>query len=539
MLERNTKPTRSLAPATRPLPLCYLLAMSDDEQSGSVSVARWIGLVGGPVAAVTVALALANLTSLAQPAALCAGVATLMAVWWLTEALPMAITALVPIVAFPLLGILSPKEATRPYGDEIVFLFLGGFLIQLAMERWGLHRRVAILTMLLVGTRPDRLIAGLMLGSAIISMWVSNAATAAMMLPIGVTVCQFVARSRSGDDEVAASDDPAVRNFGTAALIGIAWSATIGGIATPIGTAPNVIIRGYLAREMGIEISFLKWMVIGCPIAVVLLVAAWLILVKLFFPVADAAAGTSRDGREFLREQLQDLGPVKRGEWAALGVFAFAAIGWVFGKPLSGMLGLVRDRVDAAGNIVGRDDMITDAVVAITAGLLLFIIPVDLKRQVFVLDWQTAKRMPYGVLLIFGGGMSLAAGIEATKLSEAMATALRSLSGVDPLVLVLVITAACIFMSEFVSNTALTQAMQTVMGPAARALGVNPLLTLLPTCFGASCAFMMPAGTPPSAICFASGYFSVAQMARAGFVLNLVAIVAITLVMVYLVPLVI
>ncbi|MGQ0628480.1 MAG: SLC13 family permease [Phycisphaerales bacterium] len=510
--------------------------MSEDGPPTSSATARLTGLVLGPVLGVVVGMLISHFAGLATPAAVCGGVAALMAVWWLTEALPLAATALVPIVAFPVLNVTTAKEAAAPYGDEVVFLFLGGFLIQLAMERWNLHRRIALLILLGVGTSPARLVAGLMAGAALISMWVSNAATAAMMLPIGLSLCGFVARG-GGSAEVHPAQHPRaeVRNFATCSMIGIAWAATIGGLATPIGTAPNVIIRTYLERNCGTPISFAQWMVLAGPTSIILLVSAYFILTRWCFPVSAAGSGTApaADQRAFIQARLAELGPVSRGEWSTLAVFLLAVLGWIFGKDLSHLIGAVR-----IGKNGEPEHMIRDGVVAIAAALLLFIIPVNLKRATPVLDWESAKRMPYGVLLLFGGGMSLAEAMSSTGLSRALGDGLATLDTLHPFVLVLLVTAVCVFISELVSNTALAQTMQTVMGPAAAALGLGPAVLLMPTALGASCAFMMPAGTPPSAICFSSGCFTIRQMARAGLALNVVGVVTISLSLYLLTPIV-
>jgi sodium-dependent dicarboxylate transporter 2/3/5 len=482
-----------------------------------------LAIAAGPLLAAGVYAALSTWTDLSQGAAATAAVAALMAAWWLTEAIPLAATALLPLCLFPLLGVATTREIGRAYGDDVIWVFLGGFLIQLAMEKWGLHRRLALVVMLAAGGRrgdapPARLILGLMCAAALCSMWISNAATAAMMLPIVVTVCRFV----TGDADPA--EKPS--NFAKAAMIGVGWAATIGGLATPIGTAPNLIVRQALETQHGVTIGFLQWMAFGLPISAVLLVASWLLLTRWFFPVATPAspAPASDAPAAFLRKELARLGPVSRGEWNTLAVFAFAVFGWMFGQPIAAALGLIRRGTEGAPDT----PFVTDGVVAIAAGLLLFLLPVDLGRARFTLDWAGCKSLPFGVLLLFGGGMALADTMGQTGLSKALGGTLSGLTGVSPILLVLIVTAACVFMSEFVSNTALTQTMSTVMGPAAAALGVPPATLLVPTALGASCAFMMPVGTPPSAIVFSSGYFRIADMAKAGFALNLIGVATIT-----------
>jgi len=510
---------------------------NDAHNPGITARLRWVGLALGPIAAVLVYALLAarglNLGGVSEAGARVAAVATLMGVWWLSEALPLAVTAMLPIVLFPTLGVMPVKDAAAPFGDDLIFLFVGGFLLQLAMERWGLHRRIALVIILGVGTRPARLVGGLMLATAILSMWISNAASAAMMLPIGVSLCELIAsrhRQAIPGDEAAAHPpvpehpDPHVRNLGKCVMIGVAWAATIGGIATPIGTAPNVLLRGYLHEQGIATLSFAQWMMLCLPMSAGFLVLAWALLTGVFFPLRlarSAARAEAADERALLVEELRALGPVKRGEWATMGVFSLAVFGWLFGGSIANALGL--KYLSGSG---------LDSVVAMTAGVLLFVIPVDVKRQVFVMDWKHAARLPYGVLLLFGGGLSLAAGMRATGLDHAVGASLGGLHGLHPVVVMLVLTAVVVALSEFMSNTALTVTLLPIVGAVERTLSVAPGSLLLPVALGASCAFMMPAGTPPSAIMFASGYFGIRDMARPGLLVNAIGVVLIT-VMIY------
>lgn len=521
---------------------------NDGHNSGITGWFRWAGLALGPLAAGVVYLVLSGrglgVGDVSEPGARVAAVATLMGVWWLSEALPLAVTAVLPIVLFPTLGVMPVKDAAAPFGDDLIFLFVGGFLLQLAMERWGLHRRIALVIILGVGTRPARLVGGLMLATAILSMWISNAASAAMMLPIGVSLCELIASRHGsgrpsgvrgvggvgGGAEMAAHvpvpehPDPHVRNLGKCVMIGVAWAATIGGIATPIGTAPNVLLRGYLHEQGIATLSFAQWMMLCLPMSAGFLVLAWGLLTGVFFPLRlprGAARAEAADERALLVAELRALGPVKRGEWATMGIFSFAVFGWLFGGSIASALGL--KYLSGSG---------LDSVVAMTAGVLLFVVPVDVKRQVFVMDWKHAARLPYGVLLLFGGGLSLAAGMRATGLDLAVGTSLGGLHGLHPVVVMLVLTAVVVALSEFMSNTALTVTLLPIVGAVERTLLVAPGSLLLPVALGASCAFMMPAGTPPSAIMFASGYFGIRDMARPGLLVNAIGVVLIT-VMIY------
>ncbi len=504
--------------------------MSDDAPAESGPL-RLIGLFAGPLAAFAVFLALhragggasnANAFGLSDQAVCVAAVAALMAVWWLSEAIPLAATAMLPLALFPILRIMPIADTGRAFGNEIVFLFLGGFLIQLAMERWHLHKRIALAITIFVGTSPRRLVGGLMLATAFISMWISNAAAAAMMLPIAVSVCGVVARREGGpgiDTPLSPGAPRAVRNFGAASAIGVAWAATIGGLATPIGTAPNVLMRGFLKEQFQRDISFGKWMLLCAPLSCILLIAAWWLLTVVFFPVRSERDIGETDS---LRADLRALGPISRGEWSTLVVFLCAVTGWLFSKDLSHLLGLVRTLPNGK-----PQELLNDSVVAMTAGLSLFIIPVNLKNHVFALDWRDAKRLSYGTLLLFGGGLALADAISASGLDLAIGHAVSGLGGLPPLALVITVCALVVFLSEFVSNTALTATLLPIMASAATAMKLDPTTMLLTTALAASAAFMMPAGTPPSAITFSSGYYRIGDMAKAGLALNLIGVLLI------------
>jgi solute carrier family 13 (sodium-dependent dicarboxylate transporter), member 2/3/5 len=504
-------------------------ATHEEGSAAAPSRVRYPGLFGGPLLGVIVWAVLsgalsggANVAGLSDPACRAAGVAALMAVWWLTEAIPLSATALLPLVLFPPMGVLSMREAAAPYGDEVVFLFLGGFLIQLTMERWGLHKRVALLIMLAVGTRPTRLIAGLMLASFLISMWVSNAATTAMMLPIAMSVCQSLLVRTGGIEGGSLLDSPdvSVRNFGVAAMIGIAYAATIGGVATPVGTAPNMLALSALRQHYSVDIAFISWVAMALPMATLLLIITWLVLTKLVFPIRLRELP---GGREVIARELAALGPVKAGEAWVLAIFLLTAAGWILREWIATSLGLYTPTPQGTKQL-----WLTDGGIAVTGAMLCFLVPLKVRAQVFLLDWKQASRLPFGVLLLFGGGLSLAEAISKTGIDDALGTSLGGLKGLHPMLMILVVTAACVWISELVSNTALTAAMIPVLGAAAIALNVPPPLLLIPATLAASLAFMMPAGTPPNAIAFSSGYFRIGHMAKAGFLLNWISIALIT-----------
>ena len=466
-------------------------------------------------------------------AKLTAAVAVLMAVWWMTEALPIAATSLVPLVAFPVLGTDVEMETVgASYGNPIIFLFLGGFLIALAMQRWNLHRRIALVTLSIMGDRPGPMIAGFMIATGFISMWVSNTATAVMMLPIGMSVLMIVSKvvgtalneTADPDGDVTEDVDGAAEssseggdetgigavvksNFGTALMLGIAYSASIGSLGTIIGTPPNLFLIGYLKDNHDISIGFGQWMLVGVPLSVVMMAIAWFLLVKVMFkPEIDKIPG----GRELIREELSKLGPMSTGEKLVLAMFVLAAVSWI-SLPL-----------------IFEEPPISDEGIAMVVGLLLFLIPGGANRGVRLLDWETAEKLPWGVLLLFGGGLALSAQFSESGLTEWIGTTTSGL-GVLPTVLVVAIFAAIIlFLTELTSNTATAATFVPVVGGVAMGLDLDPLLLTIPVALAATCAFMLPVATPPNAVAFGSGYVTVAQMVKGGLWLNVIGIVLVT-----------
>lgn len=444
------------------------------------------GLWLPPAAALAVYLLLPG----AHEARAAAAVAACMIGWWLGEAVPLVAASLLPLAVLPPAGAAKLSEAAAPYAHPVIFLFMGGFMVAAAVERWGLHRRIALWTVLRIGASQERVVAGFMLVTAAISLGVSNSAAAMMMFSIAGSV-------------TALSPE---RRFGTCLALGIAYAATIGGLGTVIGTPPNALLAAFVAERYGRTISFLEWLSFGLPMALVLLPAAWLLLVKVLFPLGK---GAIPGGRGALEAQYRALGPMRAVERRVLAVLAAVAAAWVL-RPLLEPL--------CPGGL-------DDASIAVLGALSLFLLPSGTGER--LLDWKTAERIPWDVLLLFGGGLSLAAALERNGLTDRLAGLFAGL-GAGRALPALAATALAVYLSEFASNTALVAACLPVFAAAAEGAGLPPGLLLLPLTFGASCAFMLPMGTPPNAIAFASGKVSAREMMKAGFWLDLLSVLLIT-----------
>jgi sodium-dependent dicarboxylate transporter 2/3/5 len=487
--------------------------------------ARRIGLIAGPLIALLVYAALPEqyldpqgvLVPLSANARAAAGVAAWMATWWMTEAIPVYATALIPLAVFPLTGAASIRTVAASYGHELVYLFLGGFILALALEKCGLHRRFALRVLRAVGTRPARIVGAFMGISAMVSMWVTNTATTIMLLPVALSILQLLKESREGEGDQACADNTTVdRNFALCLLLGIAYAASIGGIGTIIGTAPNVFVVSYVKEIMGRDISFARWMTFGVPLVVVFVPIAWWVLVRRIYPVAVVGiTGVDR----LLVAMNEALGRMSRAEKRTLVIFLLTASAWVC-RPLL-------NQVEVAG--MTPLDGLSDAGIAVTAALLLFVIPVNMGRGEFLMDWETAIKLPWGLLILFGGGLSLAATLDATGFSEFLGNRATVLAFLPTLLIVTLVSAMMIFLTEMTSNTATTATLVPVLYAVAVGLGIDPYLLIIPACIAASCAFMLPVATPPNAIVFGSGLVSVPQMSRAGLWLNLIAIMLIPL----------
>jgi len=475
---------------------------------------RIIGLVLGPL--LFIVLLVLPVPQNMSPAAWSVGaVALLMATWWITEAIPIAATALLPIVLFPFLDVMSTSSTTSAYANHLIYLFMGGFLIAMAMQKWNLHRRIALHTIHRVGVSPSRIILGFMLATAFLSMWISNTATAMMMLPIALAVInQLTINQPTGTDKCKTTSE-----FGTSLMLGIAYSASIGGVATLIGTPPNAILAGVLENLYQQRISFAAWMSFGVPLALVMLAIAWFYLTRLAYPVGHQATPGIK---ELITKELSELGPMSRQErWVAI-IFLGVAISWIS-----------RGLFDITA-LTG----VSDASIAMTGALLLFVIPADFSKREFLLDWPSAVKLPWDILILFGGGFALAQGFSDSGLTQWIVTQLSILQGVHLVALVLVVTLVVIFLTEVTSNTATATLFLPVMGALAQAVDIEPLYLMVPAAIAASFAFMLPVATPPNAIVFSSRYVTIPQMARAGLWMNLIASLIITAFVMLLLPVV-
>jgi sodium-dependent dicarboxylate transporter 2/3/5 len=501
----------------------------DPRAPSTVWAFRGLGLV---LAALTWS-ALGAADGLEPAGRIVATVGVLMATWWMTEAIPLSATALIPIVAFPAFGVRSVSEATAPYADPIVFLFMGGFLIAIAMQKWNLHRRIALLTLRAVGTHPRRIVLGMMIATSFLSMWVSNTATTLMMLPIALSVLNLVVertRSRAGGHDgdgpaiqqgttiSDAVDDRSVRIFGVGLVLSIAWAASIGGLGTLLGSPPNAIVAGYVSEELGRQLGFLEWMQLGVPLAVVFVAIAWLLITRVLFR-SDLTEVPG--GREMINGQLAEMGPMSRGERMVLAVFAGAAFMWV----VPGLL----VNIPAVEQAAPWLDDLNDTAIAIAAGLVLFLLPADRDGRM-VLRWNDAQAgLPWGVLLLFGGGLSLAGAVAASGLDAWIGEQVEPLGALPIVLLVAAIVTLVLLLTEVTSNTATAATFIPVLGGVAIGIGADSMTLLIPAALAATCAFMLPVGTPPNAIVFGSGTVTIGQMARGGAVLNVTGIILITL----------
>jgi sodium-dependent dicarboxylate transporter 2/3/5 len=432
------------------------------------------------------------------------------AVWWITEAIPIAITSLLPIVLFPLTDGLGLEKTTESFGHKYIFLYIGGFILAIAIERWNLHKRIALNIINLIGTNVKSIILGFMVATAFLSMWISNTASAVMMLPIGMAI---IAQLKDNPDTI--EDENII--FGKTLMLAIAYSASIGGIATLIGTPPNLVLAGIVKELYGIEITFSKWIVFGLPISILLLFICWKYLTSFAFSFKQKSFP---GGRAEIKKQLKSIGKITYEEKTVLLVFAATAFAWI-------------TRSFLLKQFVPNLD---DTIIAVIAGLALFLLPASKEKKRAIITWEEAVKLPWGILLLFGGGLALAEGFKTSGLAEWIGGQMTLLHGVSLFVLLLVLVAAVNFLTEITSNLATTAMMLPILAPLAFTINVHPFILMVGATVAASCAFMLPVATPPNAVVFGSGYLKIPDMVRAGIWMNLLSVLLLTLIVYFALP---
>ncbi len=472
---------------------------------------QFIGLFLGPVVA-TLMMTSDAPGDLSDAGWNTAAIGVLMAIWWATEAVPIAVTALLPIVVFPLLGVANIHDTTAPYASKVVYLFLGGFIVAFATQRWNLHRRIALNVLQVVGGNGRSLVGGFMLASGLLSMWVMNTSTTMMLLPIAVSIITVIHRTVDGLDEKEKLD------FQYSLLLGVAYGATIGGMATLVGTAPNAMLADFMQQTYGTEIDFARWMLVGLPLSAMMLPLAWLALTRLAFKVDFH---TSPESRATLKSMKEELGPLSTPEKRVAIVFTLMALTWILRPLLIKLPGL---------------SALDDSGIAMAGAIALFLIPSGDKQDPMLLRWHYAEKLPWGVLIMFGGGLTLARRVADTGLAEWLGTSLQALGTLPIIGLVMIAATMIIFLTELTSNIATTATFLPVVGAIAIESGVDPIILTVPITFAASCAFMLPVATPPNAIVFGSGMLTIPKMVRAGMMLNVFGIFLVSIVALYLAP---
>ncbi|GAA7699824.1 SLC13 family permease [Helicobacter pylori] len=532
----------------------------------STKIVRLLGLIGGVLIALIIYYVLnsqlphiveeipklSSLNYKAMP--IVAGVAVLMGIWWMTEAIDLPATALLPLVLFSVFSVDQFSSVSSSYASPIIFLFMGGFILALSMQKWNLHTRIALSIILLVGTSPRRLILGFMIATGFLSMWVSNTATAVMMLPIGMSVLQLVAKLvgkenasnswhqkeeitkahggimgnivHKGKDITQVVQEKTIiyrTNFSICLMLGIAYAASIGSLGTLIGTPPNALLAGYMKTAFNIEIDFARWMVFGTPLAFIMLILSWLLLTYVIFPLKIKEIP---GGKEVIRAELKKLGRLSWAEISVGVIFILASLGWIFLDTILKSWGIKIDKIDS--------------VIAMGVSVLLFILPANNQGDRLI-DWGVAKKLPWDVLLLFGGGLALSVQFSKTGLSLWIGHLVSSFSHLPILFIIFMVTLMVIFLTEITSNTATAAAFLPVIGGVAMGMGYEnhqSLLLTIPVALSATCAFMLPVATPPNAIAYGSGYVKITDMIKAGLWLNLVGVVLISAFSYFLVPLV-
>lgn len=474
-----------------------------------MELSKKLGLILGPI--FFLACMLLPIELISQKGDAVIAVALWMLIWWITEAVSISVTALLPLLLFPMLKILPIAEVGANYGSPIIFLFFGGFVLALALEKVNLHRRIALNIIRLTGTTPNKVVLGFMIATAALSMWISNTASTVVMLPIALSVIGLLM-----DDEDGFTKND--QNFALSVMLGIAFSANAGGIATVIGTPPNSVLIGLLENEYNIEISFLKWMTIGLPFAALMIGIIYVVLVKWMFPNRDLKFNASK---EVIDQELKKLGPTSGKEKMVLAIFGVTVFLWIF-----------RTLINSIFPGLG----LSDTMISIFAAIALFSVPYNIKKGDFIIHWKDTSRLAWGILILFGGGLALAKGMSVSGIVDLVAGGIAN-SDISILLTASLLILLMLFMTELMSNVALVAVLAPVVAGIAIGLGVPMLYLLIPVTMASSCAFMLPMATPPNAIVFASGYVKVPQMARVGVVLNLIAVVMLILMFQFVIPL--
>jgi sodium-dependent dicarboxylate transporter 2/3/5 len=436
------------------------------------------------------------------------------ATWWITEAIPIPVTALLPVILFPLTGGLAIGHTTGAYGDPIIFLFIGAFIIAVAIERWNLHKRIALNIIKAMGTQASRIILGFMIATALLSMWISNTATTLMMMPMGMAI---IAQLTDLIREQAGGRDEAEK-FGKALMLSIAYAASIGGLATLIGTPTNVVFSGIVKQMYNQEISFARWLMVGLPFSIVLLGICWVYLVRFAFSFKSRSIP---GGQAVVKKQLAALGKITPEEKRVLIVFIIIAVAWITRSFLLNKF------------IAG----INDTVIAISGAMVLFLIPAKSNRGAKLLDWETALKLPWGIVLLFGGGLSLAAGFRDSGLAEWLGNRMALLGGIPYILILVFVIASVNFLTEMTSNVATASMLLPILAGMSLAIDVHPFGLMLSASIAATCAFMLPVATPPNAVVFGSGHLRMQDMVRAGFAMNIISIILLTIYVYLLLPL--
>lgn len=460
------------------------------------------GLISGP--AIFLLIYIFPRPESLSPEALAVGAtAILMAIYWLTGAIPIPATALLPIPLFPILGVMKAGQATTEYANHLIFLFLGGFLIAIAMEKWNLHRRIALYTIKIIGGTQTRIILGFMVATAFLSMWISNTATTMMMVPIGLSVIHK-STEKNGDLDLKPG------SFSKALMLAIAYSASIGGVATLIGTPPNTILAGFVETTYHQQIGFAQWMMFGVPLAIIMLAISWIYLTRYAFDIPNKSIS---GGKELINEDIKALGLMSKAEKLVLFVFSFVAISWI-------LRGLIN--IEALS-------MISDSTIAITGAILLFVLPVDFKKGEFLLTWEAAQKLPWDVIILFGGGLTLAKGFKMSGLDKWVGSQLAAAGNLNFIIFIFIIGLVTMLLTELTSNTATAAMFIPIISGIAIAMGFHPYGPIIAAAIASSYAFMLPVATPPNAIIFGTKQVSIGEMAKKGAILNFISLILITI----------